>query len=602
MSSLPGSQAGSIVPQYLQQTTYGQLLLWRLNRSTKASGLSFNSKAEDFEYNFERLSKAGILGAMPSRYTDYENLYRLFGLNPEDESNEDNENAVVMEDDEKDEQKSSDESPSNSIRYNYAMMDIDYDDQDDPDSSRAETESLPRRKRSRSSILQRRDSINILKHYPLPYKLIIPNANNCTFSQDSLTLNLPSNSKSNDTVLIKANNSIPSQTGLFYYETTILPANPNLNSFNSNSPINVSIGVIHSYMESPAKFPGLESGSFGYNAYDGTIVANQTTNRSFSSPFGVGDVIGCGIDYTNNLIFFTKNGVSLGVAFREIIDDSILDEYIDDKKNGICGLTPVFGIKGGSIGGIKVNFGMDGEGFRFDIEGYLSKTKDLIIEKILTKDVDEIKIHYEKKDIDLIMKELVGEYFDHLGYIDISKTFKEEVFKNENVLLKSEIDEEILKIRQSIRNDLLNGEIDSVINLIDEKFPKIFKSNKDLLFKLNCLKFLHFIKINQINEAILYGKKLRSEFTSISNQEYLNDISSLLAFQNPETSEFGNLLKIDEVLNTLELINSEILQTLGKQNISDLERLFRHDGALLSLLMEKGIKESLVLRLDDFLE
>jgi hypothetical protein len=107
--------------------------------------------------------------------------------------------------------------------------------------------------------------------------------------------------------------------------------------------------------------------------------------------------------------------------------------------------------------------------------------------------------------------------------------------------------------------------------------------------------------LNSINEAISFGQQLRSTYTSSTHQEYINDISSLLAYPNPEISDFGHLLKPDEVLKTLDIINSEILKSLGKENISDLERLVRHDGALMSLLMERGKRESLVLKLSDFL-
>jgi SPRY domain len=61
--------------------------------------------------------------------------------------------------------------------------------------------------------------------------------------------------------------------------------------------------------------PGWKQRSFGYHSDDGTAWANQMKLTGYAKKFGVGDVVGCGIDYRAvGTVFFTLNGEFLGHA------------------------------------------------------------------------------------------------------------------------------------------------------------------------------------------------------------------------------------------------------------------------------------------------
>eukprot|EP00008_Paramoeba_atlantica_P013150 CAMPEP_0201476268 /NCGR_PEP_ID=MMETSP0151_2-20130828/1503_1 /ASSEMBLY_ACC=CAM_ASM_000257 /TAXON_ID=200890 /ORGANISM="Paramoeba atlantica, Strain 621/1 / CCAP 1560/9" /LENGTH=1405 /DNA_ID=CAMNT_0047856583 /DNA_START=104 /DNA_END=4321 /DNA_ORIENTATION=- len=55
--------------------------------------------------------------------------------------------------------------------------------------------------------------------------------------------------------------------------------------------------------------------SYGYHSDDGNKFFNGS-NDSFGPQFGRYDVVGCGVDLVTNEIFFTKNGMLIGVAFE----------------------------------------------------------------------------------------------------------------------------------------------------------------------------------------------------------------------------------------------------------------------------------------------
>jgi len=609
------------LPSYLLKTAYGEELYKKLSTpSTSSNDRSITTK----------LSALGILGNMPSKYltADYDHeLASIFSSSNSNQSTShssrgrnDNAAAIVDEDDDihdddldeagvdvvdDDDDDESEEDVVRNIHYGDEM-DVDFDDDDEvrPFTTRSGSRRNSR-KSSRSSKLQ---SLSSSKNpfskfkYSLPSKwepstnrsLIVAN-NGLTLKIDHSSNNFGTTSaisKNYDYLVTKTNNSIPVKVGVFYFETKILSVTNNNLKNNSD----VTIGFMNSSLVNVNKMPGLEMGSYGFNGSDGNIICSQSTSRRYNCKFGQADIIGCGVNFATKSIFYTKNGVYLGVAFTDI-----------NKP-----LTPIIGLKNGNS--ITSNFGQ--HEFIFDIDGYINDEKLRIYKKIFTYTKDKSESSNKlntntDKEIPNLLQNLVSSYFNHLGYIDISKTFLQEV-KNEQVnesLVNnfnkvetiSTIDENNLKIRQQIRKYLISGDIDSAIKLTNLNFPKVFTKNEEILFKLNCNKFIQLIKKIQIDEAIEFGQSLREKYNENSKfQEFLNDIFSLLAFENPKESEFGFLLNDDELLKISDELNSEILKSLGKSSISNLEKLIKHNKSLLHILNEKNQLDSLLITSDDF--
>jgi hypothetical protein len=60
--------------------------------------------------------------------------------------------------------------------------------------------------------------------------------------------------------------------------------------------------------------PGWEPDSYGFTSDDGhLLLGNSSTPKKYSHPYGSSDVIGCGINFHKNTLFFTKNGNFLGM-------------------------------------------------------------------------------------------------------------------------------------------------------------------------------------------------------------------------------------------------------------------------------------------------
>lgn len=123
----------------------------------------------------------------------------------------------------------------------------------------------------------------------------------------------------------------------------------------------IAIGLSTSKFDVHHKMPGWCRYSYGFHGDDGGLFhGNGDMLRKFGPTFGVGDTVGCGIDYANHGIFFTLNGKFLGYGWRGV--------------KLTCPLYPTVGIDSNSP--IEVNFGH--APYQFDLSPFSKQHKALI--------------------------------------------------------------------------------------------------------------------------------------------------------------------------------------------------------------------------------
>mmetsp|Transcript_16476 Transcript_16476/g.31316 ORF Transcript_16476/g.31316 Transcript_16476/m.31316 type:complete len:486 (-) Transcript_16476:317-1774(-) len=78
----------------------------------------------------------------------------------------------------------------------------------------------------------------------------------------------------------------------------------------------IAIGMTTQEFSVTATMPGGAQDSFGYHGHDGSMQYNKIRDirSSAGHRFGVGDVVGCGIDYRTCQMFTTRNGKFLGYS------------------------------------------------------------------------------------------------------------------------------------------------------------------------------------------------------------------------------------------------------------------------------------------------
>ncbi|RIB26133.1 concanavalin A-like lectin/glucanase domain-containing protein [Gigaspora rosea] len=110
-----------------------------------------------------------------------------------------------------------------------------------------------------------------------------------------------------DVGAIRANHPIPPYCKLFYFEVDIIDEGKNKI---------IGIGFCEKEFDLN-RMTGWEDGSWGYHGDNGNFICSGNCHHHGPS-FSNGDTIGCCLNFTNNTVFYTKNGINLGIAFRNL--------------------------------------------------------------------------------------------------------------------------------------------------------------------------------------------------------------------------------------------------------------------------------------------
>ncbi|OKL58578.1 hypothetical protein UA08_06201 [Talaromyces atroroseus] len=452
---------------------------------------------------------------------------------------------------------------------------------------------------------------------------------------------------------VRADFPMPREGGIYYYETTILV-----------KPRDAVIAIgFSSSKASLERLPGWDSESWAYHGDDGKafIGESQGQGRPYGPTFSVNDTIGCGINFTTGCAFFTKNGIMIGIAFRDLPASKSIAFY------------PSIGMKRHHGMHIRTNFGQ--QPFMYDIDGLVKKDKLALLSEINETSTANLQPPLDEATL---LQELVAQFLAQDGYYETAHAFAEEV-RQESVILENGQSRSLYQYepgedidaahRQKIRAAILEGDIDKALKYTNAYFSQVLQDNPRILFKLRCRKFLEMLcKCSDISsatttankkpihsddqvlepeegeeeedmevddqdgysdadgmdteetttvttddtakfhdlltEAVQYGQQLRMDYLSDENagdKQYLADIFSLVAYSDPRSSVHGHHLDASGRVAVADDLNSAILVSLGKSSSAALETLYSQTEVLVNELSEDGGTGSLINIRGDFL-
>ncbi|OZJ06478.1 hypothetical protein BZG36_00570 [Bifiguratus adelaidae] len=424
-----------------------------------------------------------------------------------------------------------------------------------------------------------------------------------------------------DAATVRANRPIPPQTGIFYFEMEVV--SKGVEGF-------IGLGVCAKDVEL-ARLPGWEPDSYGYHGDDGQKFSSRSEKgKEYGPKYTKGDVIGCGVNFVDRSIFYTKNGKHLGTAFENIIKRP---------------LYPCIGMR--STGEeAKINFGQ--RKFKFDISRYVDEEMLRIQESIKQLPLTTLE------NPTVSMNRLVFSYLVHLGFVDTAKAFvkrmdqdsqlagckilateQDGAASSEHTLLpETELD---MERRKSIRLAIQDGEIDRALAMLNEHYPDLSTSNSLIRFRVLSLKFVQLVSIacmagsspqsdddidmnddTAVNtwqlsskptkkgpavyaDVVAFGQNLQAEYGEDARpevQQGLLEIFSLLAYNDPKKSIMGHLFDSSHRMKVAEDLNSAILESDGRPYRSSLEQIYTQSEVVLDECIKEGVGKAAFVNLE----
>ncbi|CAL1697238.1 unnamed protein product [Somion occarium] len=372
-----------------------------------------------------------------------------------------------------------------------------------------------------------------------------------------LTFCGPSCPGDRDSAAARANEPIPPACGIYYYEVEIL---------HKGNKGHISIGFSCNDVRL-SRLPGWEKHSWGYHADDGWSFPGHREGNPYGPVFDSGDIIGCGVDFSQNRAFYTKNGTFLGMVFENVGTD--LEVY------------PSVGLRhtGESI---RVNFGH--EPFRFAIEDHVHSAKNRVWSNIQSTPINwhvlrgesakygevvegkKAGTHDEDDDAKESLRKLVFGYLAHHGYLETAHAFKAQCEGKPTTMEDSEfsdarddeedmdmdegpsgslssIDEErSLRTRVNIMNNVLKGNIDAALDQTCAHYPSVLEREQGLmLFKLRCRKFVELIL--DASEAL---KKVKSGDAASHERGRDTTVATKVDQEGGEMMDDGGAMDVDD--------------------------------------------------------
>ncbi|KAL2513305.1 SPla/RYanodine receptor (SPRY) domain-containing protein [Abeliophyllum distichum] len=354
---------------------------------------------------------------------------------------------------------------------------------------------------------------------------------------DKLSVLYPNvNLHGHDVGVVHANCAAPSKRLLYYFEMYVK---------NAGAKGQIAIGFITSAFK-VRRHPGWEANSCGYHGDDGLLYRGRGKGESFGpvcptgdTKYTTGDTIGGGINYSAQEFFFTKNGVVVGTVYKEVKG-------------------PVFPTVAVHSQGeeVTVNFGKDP--FVFDIKAYEAEQRAN----------QQEKIEYISIPVDA-SHGLVRSYLQHYGYEGTLELF-DMASKNTTPPISlvpengfNEEDMYAMSQRRTLRQLIRRGEIDETFAKLREWYPQIVQDDtSSICFLLHAQKFIELIRVGKLEEAVLYGRTEFEKFKRLSEfDDLVKDCSALLAYEQPDRSSVGYVLRESQRELVADAINAIILST-----------------------------------------
>ncbi|XP_047321970.1 ran-binding protein M homolog [Impatiens glandulifera] len=356
-----------------------------------------------------------------------------------------------------------------------------------------------------------------------------------------------------DVGVVQANHPAPVRRLVYYFEIFVK---------NAGAKGQIAIGFTTEGFKMRRQ-PGWEANSFGYHGEDGLLYRGQGKGDAFGPTYTCGDTVGGGINYASQEFFFTKNGVVIGSVYKDVKDPLFPTVAVHSQNEEIT-----------------VNFGK--QPFVFDVKSYEAQERAK-----QEKTIEKVSLQQD------VSFGIVRSYLVHYGYADTLKLFdmaSRSSLPPISIIQENGFNEKdneyALHQRKAIRQLIRNGDIDGAFGKLHDWYPQVVQDERSATsFLLHCQKFIEVVRAGRLEEAVMHGRKeFEIFYLQREYEDLIKDCAALLAYEEPEKSSVGYLMKESQRELVADMVNAVILSTNPNKNVKDvnyyclhsyLERLLR---------------------------
>ncbi|KAL6492809.1 hypothetical protein OROGR_032568 [Orobanche gracilis] len=401
---------------------------------------------------------------------------------------------------------------------------------------------------------------------------------------DKLSLLYPTvNMHGYDVGVVQSNHPAPLKRLLYYFEIFVK---------NAGTKGQIAIGFTTSAFKlrrqpgiffRASVFDSWEANSWGYHGDDGLLYRGHGKGETFGPTYTTGDTVGGGINYATQEFFFTKNGGVVGSVYKDVKGRLFPTVSVHSQNEELT-----------------VNFGQNP--FVFDIKAYEAEQRAK-----QQSNIDGICIPQDAS------YGIVRSYFQHYGYEETLELFdiaaKSTVPPISLVPVNDSNEEKsmyALNHRKTLRELIMSGKIDETFVALRNLYPRIVQGcgfnmfsttriamrfldiasvdddTSTICFLLHCQEFIELVRDGKLQDAIVYGRSEFDKFKKLSVfSDLVKDCAALLAYEEPNKTSVGYLLRESQRELVADAVNAMILSTnpnLKDTSIcmhSSLERLIR---------------------------
>ncbi|KAI8855211.1 hypothetical protein BC829DRAFT_428813 [Chytridium lagenaria] len=392
-----------------------------------------------------------------------------------------------------------------------------------------------------------------------------------------------------DAASIRSNVPIPKESGIYYFEVTVV---------SKGRSGWLGIGICEGNVNLN-RLPGWDKKSWGYHGDDGCSFTASGHGKKYGPTYTTGDVIGCRMNFTTMSVAFTKNGMELGNAFEGLDRNSTYYATIGMRTMGEI---------------LEANFGQ--KPFRYDIDTYVQDERARLWSSIHsinlvppTTSLDELserdreRANRSSRAASKLLHPLIQSYLVHNG-VKEEDGVRMDVDGEEEGL--SEFVSDNMRLRQDVKRAILGGDISMALNLVQKRHPTLLSKNPRIHFALLCSRRLR----NQASviedddedsdgdifdlKSIELGSRILSQFDPVRLPELrpaLDEIFSLMAYADVTQSPSGFLINDRESGReaVCSLLDKELLAEAGEDREARLEVLTRQAIVVGGSIQERGM-------------